>query len=133
MFQVKLTVDPPYKDEEHKSLITRVLKPLVERYITANPHLTDLTNRNACYTRTAHFPNSPKTFMMEFFCFNLEILCEVMPAVLKDVDLVIKDRLLIERPIVSQRLLKEISYIEANEPIFKVRILEDTKDNDPEQ
>jgi hypothetical protein len=56
MFQVKLTVDPPYKDEEHKSLITRVLKPLVERYITANPHLTDLTNRNACYTRTAHFP-----------------------------------------------------------------------------
>jgi hypothetical protein len=40
---------------------------------------------------------------------------------------------LIERPIVSQRLLKEISYIEANEPIFRVRILEDTKDNDPEQ
>ena len=86
MFQVKLTVDPPYKDEEYKSLILSVLKPIVERYIAENLHLTDLTQRNACYTRTAHFPNSPKTFMMEFFCFNLEILCEVMPAVLKDVD-----------------------------------------------
>jgi hypothetical protein len=99
-------VDPPYKDLEHKLLIYTVIKPLIDRYIAANPQLKDLTQQNAFYTRVAHFPKSPKTFMMEFICYNKEILSEAIPAVLKDIDLVIKDRLILEAPTVSQRLLK---------------------------
>ena len=93
---------------EHKLLIVSVIKPLIDRYIAANPQLTGLTQQNAFYTRIAHFPKSPKTFMMEFICYNKEILSEAMPAVLKDIDLVIKDRLIYEAPTVSQRLLKGV-------------------------
>ena len=101
-------MDPPYKDMEHKLLIVSVIKPLIDRYIAANPQLTGLTQQNAFYTRIAHFPKSPKTFMREFICYNKEILSEAMPAVLKDIDLVIKDRLIYEAPTVSQRLLKGV-------------------------
>ena len=93
---------------EHKLLIVSVIKPLIDRYIAANPQLTGLTQQNAFYTRIAHFPKSPKTFMREFICYNKEILSEAMPAVLKDIDLVIKDRLIYEAPTVSQRLLKGV-------------------------
>jgi hypothetical protein len=75
-----------------------------------------------------NFPQSPKKFMMEFFCHNLKFLFELIPAVMKDVDLVIKDRVNIERPILSQRLIDDVKYVEADEPLVHLRVLDEARD-----
>ena len=85
-FKMRLVVNPPYLVEEFRSLLERVVRPVSEQWLAAKTHLKDATLENICFFRTMTFPDNLKEFYMEFYCWDLDLLNTLLPAVLQDVD-----------------------------------------------